>query len=357
MIDTNTVMPRVVRQQTSSFTTAIRSLVEAKEAQASSTMKAIYLASRTGAEGLVAGEILLPSPKADEVLVKVHATSVTPAELEWFTTFNLPFGEPRPFPIVLSHEFSGVVESVGRRVTGFTPGDEVFGLNDWFMNGAQAEYCVAKATALARKPKTIYHVQAGVVPISALTAWQGLFTKAKLERYQRILIHGAAGGVGSFAVQLARWRGARVIAPVSSGHFDFVRSLGADELIDYRTTRFEDVVKDLDVVFDAVGGEILERSWGLLAKGGRIVTVATQSRVAADQRVRDAFMMMQADGPQLAEIGRMIDRGELSACVGPIFPLTAAKLAYARARHGLRRGKVALRVAGLYANSNEETQN
>ena len=357
MIDTETVMPRVVRQQTRSFTTAVRSLVEAEEAKVGSTMKAIFLESKTGAEGLVAGEIPRPSPKADEVLVKVHATSVTPAELEWFTTFNLPFGEPRPLPIVLSHEFSGVVELVGRRVTGFNPGDEVFGLNDWFMNGAQAEYCIAKATALARKPKTVYHVQAGVVPISALTAWQGLFTKAKLERHQRILIHGAAGGVGSFAVQLARWRGARVIAPISTGHFDFVRSLGADELIDYRTTRFEDLVKEVDVIFDAVGGEILERSWGLLANGGRVVTVATQSRVAADQRVRDAFMMMQADGPQLAEIGRMIDGGELLACVGPIFPLTAAKLAYARARSGLRRGKVALRVANLYANSNNETQN
>lgn len=357
MVDTQTVMPRAARQQTRSLTTSVRSFVEAEEAKAASTMKAIYLEGKTGAEGLVAGEIPRPSPKAEEVLVKVHTTSVSPAELDWFTTFNLPFGEPRPFPIVLSHEFSGVVDVVGSRVTAFNPGDEIFGLNDWFTNGAQAEYCVAKATALARKPRTIYHVQAGVVPISALTAWQGLFIKAKLERHERILIHGAAGGVGSFAVQLAHWRGAHVITPISTGNFDFVRSLGADELIDYQTTRFEQVVKDVDVIFDAVGGEILERSWGLLAKGGQVVTVATQSRVAADQRVRDAFMMMQADGPQLAEIGRMIDGGELLACVGPIFPLTAAKLAYARARNGLRRGKVALRVIDLYANSNGETQN
>jgi NADPH:quinone reductase-like Zn-dependent oxidoreductase len=306
---------------------------------------------------LVAGEIPRPNPKDDEVLVKVHATSVLPTEFDWFTTFNLPFGEPRPFPIVLSHEFSGMVESVGAAVTGFYPGDKVFGLNDWFMNGAQAEYCVAKATTLARKPKTIYHVQAGVVPIPALTAWQGLVHKAKLERGQRVLIHGAAGGVGSFAVQLAHWRGARVITPISSGNFDFVRSLGADELIDYRTTRFEEVVRDVDVVFDTVGGETLERSWPLLGPGGRLVTVATQSKGAVEPRVRDAFMRVQPDGAQLARIGGLIDQGEIKAHVGPIFPLTAAKLAYARARHGLRRGKVALRVLNLYPNSNEETQN
>src|SRR5262245_58760397 len=161
MMATETVMPRIAQPQTWAFATNRSPIVEADEAETSSTMKAIYLESQAGVEGLVAGEIPRPQPKAGEVLVKVLATSVTPSELEWFTTFSLPFGEPRPFPIVLSHEFSGVVESVGRRVTGFDPGDEVFGLNDWFMNGAQAEYCVAKATALARKPKTIYYVQIG----------------------------------------------------------------------------------------------------------------------------------------------------------------------------------------------------
>ena len=343
MIATETVMPRVAKQ-TMTFATNASAIVEPDESGIGSTMQAIYLEQRAGVEGLVAGEIPRPSPKEGEVLVKVRATSVTPSELEWFTTFNLPFGEPRPFPIVLSHEFSGVVSSVGTRVTGFSIGDEVFGLNDWFIDGAQAEYCVAKATALALKPKSLFHVQSAVVPISALTAWQGLFQRAKLEPGQRVLIHGAAGCVGSFAVQLARWRGARVIAPISSGNFEFVRLLGADELIDYRTTRFEDVIKNVDVVFDTVGDEILERSWPVLAPGGRLVTVATGRNGAAERRVRDAFLRVQPDGSQLAEIGRMIDHGEIKAHVGPIFPLTAAKLAYARAKHGLRRGKVALRV-------------
>src|SRR5262245_8931630 len=349
MMATETVMPRIAQPQTWAFATNRSPIVEADEAETSSTMKAIYLESQAGVEGLVAGEIPRPQPKEGEVLVKVRATSVTPSELGWFTTFNLPFGEPRPFPIVLSHEFSGVIASVGSKVTGFSIGDEVFGLNDWFSNGAQAEYCVAKATGLARKPQSLFHVESAVIPLAALTAWQGLFQTAKLERGQRVLVHGAAGGVGSFAVQLAHWRGARVIAPISSGNFEFVRLLGADELIDYRTTRFEEVIKQVDVVFDTVGGETLERSWPVLKPGGRLVTVATERNGAAEPRVRDAFMRVQPDGRQLAEIGRMIDQGEIKANVGPIFPLTAAKLAYARARHGLRRGKIVLRVTESYA--------
>jgi len=342
ILSTETVMPQTAKQRSENFNAARESH---GDGTSSRTMRAVYLKSRAGTEALVAGEIPRPKPQAGEVLVKVRATAVMPTELQWFTTFNLPFGEPRPFPIVLSHEFSGVVESVGAKVNGFNVGDEVFGLNDWFINGAQAEFCVVKATGLARKPKSLVHVQAAVVPISALTAWQGLFNKGKLERGQRILIHGAAGGVGSFAVQLAHWRGAHVIASASSGNLGFARFLGADEVIDYRTIRFEEVVKDVDVVFDCVGGETLERSWGVLAKGGRVVTVATQSAGIADQRARDAFMLVRADGSQLAEIANLIDDGELQVFVGTIFPLAAARVAYARARSGLRRGKVALRVA------------
>ena len=179
-------------------------------------MKAIYLQKKGGADTLVAGEIPAPVPKAGEALVKVHATAVTPTELRWIPTFNTPSDGPRPFPIVLSHEFSGVVESVGANVCGVTVGEEVYGLNDWFTNGAQAEYCVVPACAMARKPKSLNHAESAVVPISALTAWQGLFERARLERGHRVLIHGAAGGVGAFAVQLARWRGARVIATASA---------------------------------------------------------------------------------------------------------------------------------------------
>ena len=222
-------------------------------------MKAAYLSARAGAERLVVGELPRPTPEDGEALVRVMASGVTPTELQWFPTFNLASGQPRPFPVVLGHEFSGVVESVGPGVDSFRPGQEVFGMNDWFANGAQAEYCVAPAESLALKPRSLTHEQAAVAPISALTAWQGLLGRGKLSPGQRVLIHGGAGGVGVFAVQLARWRQAHVIATASAGNIEFVRSLGADEVIDYRATPFEKVVRDVDVIFDCVGGDTLER--------------------------------------------------------------------------------------------------
>lgn len=309
-------------------------------------MKAMLLNSKAGSESLVLGELPQPRPQAGEVLVKVHATAVTPTEFQWFPTWNTPAKQPRPFPVVLSHEFSGEIESLGPNVTGLKVGDAVYGLNDWFANGAQAEFCVSPASGLAIKAKTLDHIHSAVVPISALTAWQGLFKRANLQRGQRVLIHGAAGGVGVFAVQLARWRGAAVITTASGGNLDFVRSLGAEQVIDYQATRFEDAVRNVDVVFDGVGGETLERSWGVLAKGGRLVTVATQSEGAVEQRVRDAFMLVQADGSQLADIANLIDAGDLRVFVENVFPLADARNAYARAQRGKMRGKIALRIAG-----------
>jgi NADPH:quinone reductase-like Zn-dependent oxidoreductase len=307
-------------------------------------MKAIYLKKKGGAESLVAGEIPAPKPNFGEVLVKVHATAVMPTELDWEPTFAQPSGEPRPFPIVLSHEFSGVVEAVGANVGNVKVGEEVYGLNDWYINGAQAEYCVVVANAVTQKPKSLKHSESAVVPISALTAWQGLFERGKLERNQRVLIHGGSGAVGTFAVQLARWCGARVAATASAGNVEFVRALGADQVIDYHTTRFEDVVCDMDVIFDAVGGETTERSWKVLEKNGRLVTIVSADTKTADQRTRDAFMLVRADGQQLAKLGGMIDGGELRVFVEGVFPLADAREAYARAREGKMRGKIALSV-------------
>lgn len=305
-------------------------------------MKAIYLQQKAGAESLESGELPRPTPKAGEVLIKVFATAVTPTELDWMPTFSQPSGEPRSFPIVLSHEFSGAVEALGPNVNGIKTGDEIYGLNDWFTNGAQAEYCVASPGTFAPKPKSLSRAESAVVPISVLTAWQGLFEKGKLERNERILIHGAAGGVGTFAVQLARWRGAHVTATASAGNIEFVRALGADKVIDYRATRFEDVICDVDLVFDCVGGETLERSWGVLKKTGKLVTVA--SDIGSDKRSQDAFMLVRSDGPQLAQLGGMIDAGELRVFMEAVYPLAQAKEAYARAQKGGMRGKIALSV-------------
>lgn len=308
-------------------------------------MKAVYLARKGDAESLIAGEIPRSNPDAGQVLVRVHATAIMPTEFQWSPTFQTQSGDPRPFPIVLGHEFSGTIAQVGGDVSEFQVGDEIFGVNSWYVNGAEAEYCVVDQAGLARKPKSLNHTEAAVVPISALTAWQGLFEKANLQRGQRVLIHGAAGSVGSFAVQLARWRGARVIATASAGNLDFVRALGADQVIDYRATKFEDVICDVEVVFDSVGGETLDRSWNVLKPGGTVVAVATASEASTEQRVRDAFMIVRADGSQLAQIAEMIDAGQLRVFLGQTFALAEAREAYARADQGGIRGKIALRVS------------
>jgi NADPH:quinone reductase-like Zn-dependent oxidoreductase len=309
-------------------------------------MKAVYLETKGGPEALVMGELPPPVPKDGEVLVKVCATAVTPTEFGWFPTFNLPSGEPRPFPIVLSHEFSGVVKSVGPNVQWLVPGEEVYGINDWFANGAQAEYCVCARTALGRKPQSVTHTQAAATPISALTAWQGLFDRGGLQSGQRVLVHGASGGVGAFAVQFARRHGAQVIATASSGNLDFVRYLGAEEVIDYRAIRFEEAVRDIDLVFDGVGGDTLQRSWSVLKRGGQIVSLASQYGAPLDQRSRDAFMLVQPDGARLTEIAKLIDGGEIRLFVEQVFPLDKAREAYERAARGGMRGKVALSVSG-----------
>ena len=309
-------------------------------------MKAVYLNKKAGAEALIVGEMARPSPNAGEVLVKVHATAVMPTELQWGLTFTQKSGQPFILPILLSHEFAGVIEEVGPNVDTVGVGEAVYGLNDWFSNGAQAEYCVAPASAVARKPRSLDDVHAAVAPISALTAWQGLFDRTHLESGERIMVHGAAGGVGTLVVQLAKWRGAHVLATASSGNLDFVRSLGADEVIDYRASRFEDVAREVDVVFDCVGGETLSRSWSLLKQGGRLVTVATQGPEVTDARAHKAFMLVQADGEQLGRMAELIDTGKLRFFVEKVYPLEQARDAFENAGRGRMRGKIALRVAG-----------
>ena len=305
-------------------------------------MKAAFLEHVGGFDALKSGEIAEPIPGAGEVLVKVHAAGVTPYEFQWFPTFHTAEGQARPFPIVLGHEFSGEVARCGDGVDGLKTGDAIFGMNDWFANGAQAEYCVAPVTAIAPRPAAISHTEAAVTPISALTAWQGLFERGGLKAGQRVLIHGGAGGVGVIAVQLARWRGAQVIATASAGNLEFVRGMGADEAIDYRAVRFEEKVADLDLVFDCVGGETLKRSWAVLRPGGRAVTISSRSPHDPDERARAAFILVESKGEQLAEIASLIAAGTLRVPVEAQYPLDQAQDAYTRAARGGMRGKIAL---------------
>ena len=275
------------------------------------------------------------------MLVQVYATAITPTEFDWYPTFHSPEGGRRAFPIILGHEFSGVVEAIGTEGRGVQVGDRIYGLSDWFIDGAQAEYCLTVPANIAPKPVTLEHTQAAAVPISALTAWQALMVRAQLSAGQRVLIHGAAGAVGIFAVQLARRQGAHVIATASAANTDFVKALGADEVIDYQHTPFETVVADVDVVLDTVGGATRNRSWGMLRKGGRLVTIAADAEGSKERRVHDAFFIVEPNRDQLMDISRLIDAGVLRPVIGAVFSMVNVQKAYEQKPV---RGKNVLRI-------------
>ena len=275
-------------------------------------------------------EISRPTPGPGELLIRVHAAGVTPTELQWYPTTHGKGGEPRR-DAVPGHEFSGVVAAVGEAAQGFRAGDEVYGLNDWFIEGATAEYCLVADSGIALKPARLSHAEAASVPIGALTAWQGLFDRAELQPGERVLIHGGAGSVGNFAIQLAKQAGAHVITTASARHAGFLAGLGADEVIDYHTGRFEERLSDLDVVFDGVGGETLRRSWSVLHPGGRLVTIAANSEGTPDERTKAAFFIVEPNHAQLVEIARRLDQGNLQTFVDAVVPLDQAPDAYAGA--------------------------
>ncbi|MFZ3328996.1 MAG: NADP-dependent oxidoreductase [Candidatus Acidiferrales bacterium] len=294
---------------------------------------------------LLASALPQPQPEAGELLISVYAAGVTPTELLWSPTTRTKQGEQRT-RAVPAHEFSGVIAAVGKGAGGFNVGDEIYGMNDWFADGAAAEYCLTQPQNIARKPRTLTHELAATVPIGALTAWQGLFNRAKMQSGERVLIHGAAGTVGLFSVQLAHLHGAYVIATASVRNAEFVKQLGADEIIDYKTSRFEDQVQNVDIVFDAVGGDTLARSWAVLKRGGRMVTIAADSEATADQRVKDAFFIVEPNQQQLIEIARLLDAGTLKAFVSAVVPLEDAAMAYSGALPDNRgQGKVVLAVS------------
>jgi NADPH:quinone reductase-like Zn-dependent oxidoreductase len=304
-------------------------------------MKAVRLHSHARPAAFVYEEAPRPQPGEGEVQVRVHAAAVTPTELDWLPTTKTQNGEPRPLPMILGHEFSGEISAVGAGVGDLREGDAVYGMNDWFRDGAQAEYCVARSVEVAAKPRSVDHVVAAATPISVLTAWQGLIDRAHISSGQTVLIQGAAGAVGLFAVQLARRLGARVVGTCSTANVEFVRGLGADEVIDYRTQRFEDRVGNVDAVFDTVGGETLERSWEVLKPGGKAITIAASGEHTPSQRVRDAFFIVEPNRGQLEQVARLIDAGELQSPVDAVFPLAEAARAY---KHKGSHGKAVLRV-------------
>jgi NADPH:quinone reductase-like Zn-dependent oxidoreductase len=268
----------------------------------------------------------VPEPRAGEILIQVSAVGVIPTEKLWSTTSQYADGTARA-KAVPGHEFSGTVAGLGTGVTGYSLGDAVFGLNDWYAEGATAEFCLTKPANLSPKPSSLSYIQAASVPISVLTAWQGLHNRAKLQKAERVLIHGGAGAVGLFAVQLAKSQGAYVIATSSKANLDFVRQLGVHEVIDYRERRFEETGL-VDVIFDTVGGETLDRSWDLLKPSGRLVTIAADKESNTDPRVKSAFFIVEQDGEQLASLGKLFDSGALKAFVKAELPMEETDRAY-----------------------------
>ena len=305
-------------------------------------MNAIRLYNARDREGVVIDEVPVPVPGAGEVLIRVYATAVTPGELEWYPTWHTREGAPRSQPVP-GHEFSGVIEAIGPEVTGLATGDPVYGMNDWFSDGAAAEYCVAVPGGIAPKPAALDHLHAAAVPIAGLTAWQALFERGNLEAGQSVLIHGGAGGVGSIAIQLAVWKGAFVATTVSEANLELVRTLGAHQPIDYRKTKFEDVAASADLILDLVGGETLARSFRAIKKGGRVVTVATNAESSEDPNVREAFFIVEPNREQLVELAKLIDAGAVRPIVGEVLPLEKGAQAYFPQQKPSR-GKTVLRV-------------
>jgi NADPH:quinone reductase-like Zn-dependent oxidoreductase len=307
-------------------------------------MKAVRMHSLGGPRQLVYEDVEMPLLGPGDALVRVIASSITKDELSWPPTYQTKDGQPR-LPTIPGHEFAGIVDAVAADVKDVKAGDEVYGLASFWRNGSAAEYVAVAASDIAPKPKTLDFEQAATVPLAGLTAWQALFDHGKLAADERVLIHGAAGGVGAFTVQLAHWKGAYVIATASAAHTEFLRELGANEVIDYEEQKFEGVVKDVDLVIDTVGGDVFERSRLVLKPTGMLITIVeTISPEPSAGRPHELFFIVEPNRPELIEFGRLIDAGKIKTAIAEVFPLEQAAKAFEKGLAGHVRGKIVLRV-------------
>ena len=306
-------------------------------------MKAIRVHEQAGISGLSFEDAPDPTPTIGDVLVKVAAVGITHNELDWPLRTDRN-GHPRD-TIIPGQEVSGVVTALGMGTAGIAVGDEVFGLTDPYRDAAAAEYVAVEARNLARKPQTVDHVHAASVPRAGLTAWQALFEHGKLAKGQTVVIHGAAGAVGSTAVQLARWAGAEVIGTGRSRARQLVKELGADRFIALDEERLEDADGarfQADVVFDLVGGEVLARSSALLKPGGALVSVVSWELPADRDDIKKVFFIQESTRAQLAELARLIDEGHLRPQVGAVYPLAEAVTAFRAKAAGGMPGRIVL---------------
>lgn len=311
-------------------------VVETQGASIPPTMQAVRLRSPGGVEGLALEEIETPRLGAGEALVRVHAAAITRDELDWPTD---------RLPATPSYEFSGVVVARASDVSALSVGEHVYGLSNFDRDGAAAEYVAVSANVLAPKPRTLEHVESAAVPLAALSAWQGLFDHGGLEPKQRVLVLGATGGVGHFAVQLAHRRGAHVIGVASSTRLDDVRRLGADEALDGSSSSLEGAVDPVDLVFDT-GGELLGRSWALVRPGGRIVSVVEEpAHARPGSRIDSVYFVVVSNREQLVELAALVDKGDVRPTIDTVFSMADARSAFERSLARGKSGKVVLRVA------------
>ena len=309
------------------------------------TMKAVRVHEYGGPEVLKYEDAQRPEPAAGEVLVRVHAAGVNPVDWKVRAGYTKGFLDYK-LPMIPGWDLSGVVESVGAGVTDWKKGDEVYSRPDISRDGAYAEFIAVKSAELARKPKSLDHIKASSIPLASLTAWQALFDAGGLQAGQRVLIHAAAGGVGTFAVQFAHWKGAHVIGTASERNHAFLKELGANETIDYSKVRFEDVVRDVDLVLDAMAGETRDRSWKVLKKGGILVSILGQpsKEDAAKHGVRGAGVFVQPNRAELEQIGNLVDSGKVKPIIEAVLPLKDARRAHEMNQTLHTRGKIVLQV-------------
>lgn len=288
-------------------------------------------------------DIARPEPSEGEVLIHIHAAGVNPVDtlirrglLQKVAHYTLP--------LILGWDVAGVVEAVGTGVNSFKVGDEVYAMTGMMPAGGYAEYVALPAANVALKPRSLTFIQAASVPLVSLTALQGLFDIAELSPGQTVLIHAASGGVGSFAVQLAKLRGARVIGTASAANQEFVKSLGADVVIDYRSTPFETVAHDVDVVLDLVGGDTQARSWQVLKPGGILASTVTPPEKPEASNARGAYVGAQPNGEQLKQIAELLDAGKVKTFVEIVLPLQEARRAQELTQNGHPQGKIVLQI-------------
>jgi len=308
------------------------------------TMKAIVAHEYGGPEVLKYEDAPVPEPKENEILVRVIASGVNPADpLILNGKFAKEFGTH--LPLILGYDMAGIVVKTGGKVTKLKVGDSVYAYLLW--GGGWAEYCISNEGESAIKPKSLSLTEAAAVPLAALTAWQALIDVGKIQSGQTVLIHGGSGGVGSFAIQIAKARGARVIATASTANQDLLQQLGADVAIDYTKRKFEDVAHDVDLVLDPVGRDTLARSYSVVKKGGTVITIVSRCDESELKKhgIRGASLSSHPDAAELTEITKLIDAGRIKPIVSQVLPLTDAAKADAQAETHHTRGKMVLKIA------------